>query len=118
MFNLFICIYICILLLLLQYHTMAIMPMKTVSVFRNDEIIYHKYAAALAATEPFRIQLTQEIKESMNPLSFLIHHVKGTFKTGMMDLRLENVDIDAACYRYERRVDEIVKYNNITISII
>ena len=43
-------------------HTHAIHGINAVSVFRNDEIVYHKYSAILAAAEPFRLNLEDEIK--------------------------------------------------------
>ena len=48
-----------------------------VSVFRRDEIDLHKYSAILSAIEPYRLQLNDEIKSSLNPISYIYHRIKG-----------------------------------------
>lgn len=50
---------------------------KAVSVFRNDEIVYHKYSAILAAAEPFRLQLESEIKSVLNPFAYFLRRLQG-----------------------------------------
>ena len=50
---------------------------SAVAVFRRDEVDLHKYSAVLAAIEPFRLQLSEEIKKSLNPLSYIFHKIKG-----------------------------------------
>jgi len=50
---------------------------KPVAVFSTEETEYHKYAAVLAATEPFRLQRDLDIKKSLNPLLFWYHKVIG-----------------------------------------
>ena len=49
----------------------------TVPIFRRDETELHKYSAVLAAIEPYRLQLIDEIKSSLNPISYLFHKLKG-----------------------------------------
>ena len=50
---------------------------SAIAVFRRDEVDLHKYSAVLAAIEPFRLQLSEEIKKSLNPLSYIFHKIKG-----------------------------------------
>jgi hypothetical protein len=51
---------------------------NAVAVFRRDEVDFHKYSAVLAAIEPFRLQLSEEVKQSMNPIMYMIHKWKGS----------------------------------------
>ena len=53
----------------------------TISVFRKDEIELHKYSAVLAAIEPLRLELQDEIEKSLNPLSNIFHKIAGTANT-------------------------------------
>jgi hypothetical protein len=53
-----------------------------IAVFRRDEVDLHKYSAVLAAIEPFRLQLSEEIKKSLNPLSYIFHKIKGILLRG------------------------------------
>ena len=50
---------------------------SVIAVFRRDEVDLHKYSAVLAAIEPFRLQLSEEIKKSLNPMSYIFHKIKG-----------------------------------------
>jgi hypothetical protein len=50
---------------------------KAVSVFRTDEVLYHKYSAVLAAAEPFRLQLENDIQNAMSPIAYCIRRLKG-----------------------------------------
>lgn len=100
---------------------------RAVSVFRNDEVDYHKYSAVLAATEPFRVQMEKEIKDCINPFKFMVLKIKGTFKNSekLNNLREENLIVNSACDRYERRVSEVLRsygmnannFNNLSKSI-
>ena len=56
-----------------------------VAVFRRDEVDYHKYSAVLAAIEPFRLQLSEEIKKSLNPISYAYHKIIGNELTSPHD---------------------------------
>lgn len=55
------------------------LKIKALSVFRPDETDMHKYSAILAATEPFRLQCTKQIKESINPLKYLLITISGIY---------------------------------------
>ena len=46
-------------------------------VFRSDEEELHKYAAILAATEPFRLLCNAQIKNTMNPIAQFLHWLSG-----------------------------------------
>jgi hypothetical protein len=50
---------------------------NTVSVFRREEGDLRKYSAILAAIEPIRAQLHDEIKECVNPISYFFSKIKG-----------------------------------------
>ena len=58
-------------------HVQITAKISAVSIFRKDEIDLHKYSAVLAAIEPYRLQLIDEIKCSLNPISYLFHRIKG-----------------------------------------
>ena len=49
------------------------------SVFRADETEFHKYAAVLAATAPFKAVCNQQIKQSVGPLRQLLFKLSGKF---------------------------------------
>lgn len=49
---------------------------QAMSIFRDDEIDYHKYSAILAATEPFRKRLDNDVKNELG-FGYLIHKFKG-----------------------------------------
>lgn len=49
------------------------------SVFRADETEFHKYAAVLAATAPFKAVCNQQIKQSVGPLRQLLFKLSGTY---------------------------------------
>lgn len=63
-----------ILLLIFQFSYAKI---SAVAIFRRDEVDLHKYSAVLAAIEPFRLQLGDEIKKSLNPVAYAFHKIKG-----------------------------------------
>ena len=69
---------VAILLMLFQVSHAKI---SAIAVFRRDEVDLHKYSAVLAAIEPFRLQLSDEIKKSINPLSYAFHKMKGNYWT-------------------------------------
>lgn len=50
---------------------------NAVTVFRREEIELHKYSAVLAAIEPYRLELEEEIKNSINPIAYAFHKLKG-----------------------------------------
>ena len=86
------------------------MPIKVASVFRNDEIIYHKYAAVLAAAEPFRLQFEKDIETYLNPVQYLCRKLfKSSLKKTIEILRQKDGELDVTCSRYEKRVDDIVR---------
>lgn len=67
-------IYISILFQLVYSNQLQI---RAPSVFRYDEINYHKYSAILAATEPFKIQCIAQIKKSLGPFQLLSYWIRG-----------------------------------------
>ena len=86
-----------------------------VSVFKPEESDLHKYSAVLAATEPIRLRCEVEIRNSMNPFSYMIYKLRGAkFKDPSGNVRIENKAVDAACVRYENRVDEVVRSYGLT----
>jgi hypothetical protein len=66
-----------ILLLLCQ---LSYAKISAVAIFRRDEVDLHKYSAVLAAIEPFRLQLGDEIKKSLNPIAYAFHKIKGDYR--------------------------------------
>lgn len=81
-----------------------------ISIFRPDESELHKYAAVLAATEPFRLRCESEIKRAVNPMKMLFYKFRGMSVADPTSIvRIENKAVDIACARYEQRVDEILK---------
>ena len=48
-----------------------------VSVFRPEEINYHKYSAVLAVIEPLKVEWDSEIKKKINPILMLFYKIKG-----------------------------------------
>ena len=86
-----------------------------VSVFKPEESDLHKYSAVLAATEPIRLRCELEIRNSMNPFLYMIYKLRGAkFKDPSGIVRIENKAVDAACIRYENRVDEVVRSYGLT----
>ena len=65
--------------ILLMLFEVSHAKISAVAVFRRDEVDLHKYSAVLAAIEPFRLQLSDEIKKSINPLSYAFHKMKGNY---------------------------------------
>lgn len=81
-----------------------------VAVFRRDEVNLHKYSAVLAAIEPFRMQLHDEIKKSLNPLNYIFQKMKGTvLEDPDNGLRNDNRDVDMAYTRYEGKINDIIR---------
>ena len=90
-----------------------------ISIFRPDEPELHKYSAVLAATEPFRLRCDLEIKRAMNPIKHLFYKLRGASLTDPSSIvRIENKAVDIACARYEQRVDEILRWVGVVITII
>ena len=86
--------------------------------FKPEESDLHKYSAVLAATEPIRLRCELEIKKSLNPFSYMIYKLRGlNFKDPSGILRIDNKAIDAACTRYENRVEEVVRSYGLTPEI-
>ena len=51
--------------------------LSTVAVFRREELELHKYSAVLAEIEPFRLLLNEDIRNALNPISYIFHKIKG-----------------------------------------
>lgn len=100
-------------------------------VFRADEEELHKYAAILAATEPFRLLCNTQIKKALNPIAYLFHLLAGAeiipyfiflyylkcfllegkpLLNHALELRSKNKAIDLACDRYETRVESTLRW--------
>lgn len=47
------------------------------SIFRPDEVVYHKYSAILAATEPFKTQFVTQVKSVLGPFHLLSAWIRG-----------------------------------------
>jgi len=47
------------------------------SIFRPDEVVYHKYSAILAATEPFKAQFVSQVKRVLGPFHILSAWIGG-----------------------------------------
>ena len=74
-------LYISLLLFHIVYSNNQLL-IRAPSVFRYDEINYHKYSAVLAATEPFKIQCITQIKKSLGPFQLVSYWIRGnTFCT-------------------------------------
>lgn len=58
----------------LSLHTSNIRP---VSVFPFTAPEYHRYAAILAATEPFRLQREVDVKRSLGMFKYFLHRLRG-----------------------------------------
>jgi hypothetical protein len=94
---------------------MAPPRVTAVSVFKPEESDLHKYSAVLAATEPIRLRCEVEIKRGLNPFTYLLYKLRGVnFKDPSGIVRIENKAVDAACTRYENRVDEVVRSYGLT----
>ena len=65
-----------VVMLLVVFH-LSDARISAVAVFRRDEVELHKYSAVLAAIEPFRLQLGEEVKRSLNPITYALHKLKG-----------------------------------------
>jgi hypothetical protein len=67
------------LIILLLVFQLSSAKISAVAIFRRDEVDLHKYSAVLAAIEPFRLQLGDEIKKSLNPIVYAFHKIKGDY---------------------------------------
>lgn len=80
------------------------------SVFRADEVDMHKYSAVLAATEPFRYQANEAVKNAIGPLRYIILKLKGkSIINQALGMRSANKDLDIACEKYEQRVESTLR---------
>jgi hypothetical protein len=91
---------------------------------------YHKYSAALAAVDCLRQQCELEMKRSFDGLSYLYHCIRGTVPCSTVvaelihemivwvgtdispdngKLRAQNKVCDAACSRYEDKIEDAVQ---------
>ena len=57
-----------------SYQSIAI---NVVTIFRPDEIKFHKYAAVLAATQPLKMQCEKSIRENVNPFVLFFQNLRG-----------------------------------------
>ena len=57
--------------------TQTTAKLSTPAVFRREELELHKYSAVLAEVEPFRLILNEEIRNALNPISYLFHRIRG-----------------------------------------
>ena len=100
---------------MVELHAISSPRVTAISVFKPEESDLHKYSAVLAATEPIRLRCEYEIRKSLNPFSYVIYKLRGVnFKDPSGILRIENKAIDAACTRYENRVEEVVQSYGLT----
>lgn len=112
-------------MMLLAVLALLLLPITTIvdartptstAVLQRDQIHLHKYSAILAAIEPFRLQLKEELKRSMNPLRFLLHELKGiNLDDPNNGLRSANQGTDLAYSRYENRINDIVRSYHMNI---
>jgi hypothetical protein len=85
------------------------------SVFRSDEVDMHKYAAILAATEPFRVQADEAIKGAIGPFRHMLAKMQGkSLMSSALALRSSNDEIDVACEKYETRVESTLRSYGMT----
>lgn len=92
-----------------SYISVAVL-IRAPSIFRADEGDMHKYAAILAATEPFRVQCQEQVKSHLNPAGYLFQRVFG--KTAMQqaeEIRNSNPAVDIALTRFEVRVQNTIR---------
>ena len=75
-----------VVVLLVVFH-LSDARISAVAVFRRDEVELHKYSAVLAAIEPFRLQLGEEVKRSLNPITYALHKLKGEPPTRTIKLK-------------------------------
>ena len=52
-------------------------PIQAFPVFNDEEIAYHKYAAAIAASEPLKKLRDQELKTVVNAFTVFLEKIKG-----------------------------------------
>ena len=106
------------LLVVLVYFTKTTARMNAVAIFRRDEIDMHKFSAVLAGIEPYRMQLKEDIKRSLNPLRFLYHKLKGTnLEDPNNGLRYTDRNIEIAYQKYEGRINDIVRSQNMNVQL-
>lgn len=102
---------------------------RPVSVFPRAAAEYHRYAAVLAATEPYRLQRADDVKRSLGVMKYLYHRVIGAstissyvipnltkYLTAGSDLnnpsdpiRKNNYLVNSACAAYETKAGEIIR---------
>jgi len=93
-------------------------PQNVVSVFRRDEVDLHKYSAVLAAVEPLRQQLKDEVRRALNPVGVWFHKLRGTnLEDPSNGLRAVNAAADVAYLRYEGRINAVVRAQNINVPL-
>ena len=105
-------------LLVLVFFTQTTARMNAVAIFRRDEVDMHKFSAVLAGIEPCRIQLKEDIKRSLNPLKLLYHQLKGTnLEDPNNGLRYTNRNLEMAYQKYETRINDIVRSQNMNVQL-
>jgi hypothetical protein len=62
---------------ILLVHGSPTNPIQAFPVFNEEEVEYHKYAAAIAASEPLRKLRDEELKSVLNPLTIFLERLKG-----------------------------------------
>ena len=86
------------------------MQIQAISILRRDEADLHKYAAIMAACEPFLLQRNKEIQESVKPFQYFYQKIRGNpFDDPNHRLRRTNAFVNDACKRYERKTRDIVR---------
>lgn len=79
-------------------------------VFRTDEVDMHKYAAILAATEPYRVEALSLIKKSTCPMTWMHCALAGkSLFNVVLPMRSYNKNIDVACEQYLSRVADTLR---------
>ena len=105
-------------LMVLVFFTKTTARMNAVAIFRRDEVDMHKFSAVLAGIEPCRMQLNDDIKRSLNPLRFLYHKLKGTnLEDPNNGLRYTDRNIEMAYQKYETRINDIVRSQNMNVQL-
>eukprot|EP01031_Cornospumella_fuschlensis_P033575 gene33575-40617_t len=76
----------------------------------------HKYAASLAATEPYRLQCLQDLSKRINPFHRLAGFVKGKSIFEQADeLRGKDKKLDEILVKFEQRVQNTLKSYGINV---
>ena len=66
-------------ILLICYNNVESIAINVVSIFRPDEIKFHKYSAILAATLPLKMQCEKDIQQQVNPFILFLQNLKGIY---------------------------------------